>query len=119
MHIMSLKLNRIQAVDLAICIRKARKARGLTLVEMGLRCGTHHSQLSRIERGQILNVSNNLLSICKFLQVPLPGPINDAHAQLLSRVRRMLEVSTMNERLIENLVATLEQLSDEAGQTGC
>ncbi|WP_310285129.1 helix-turn-helix domain-containing protein [Pseudomonas peli] len=113
---MSLKFNRIQALDLANRIRKARKARGLTLVKLGLECDTHHSQLSRMERGRISIASKNLLTICTFLQLPLPEPIEEAHERLLGRVRRLLEVSMSNERLIENLVTTLEELSGEAAQ---
>lgn len=107
---MSQKLNADTALQLAERIRKERKSRKLTLVQLGAECGVHHSQLSRIEHGQTTRVSKNVDKICTFLQIS-PGALDtDAGEPLLSRVQRLIASSKSSARAIESLVIALEEL---------
>lgn len=110
---MTEKLNATSADSLAKAIREARIFRGLTLVKLGNECGVHHSQLSRIERGEIVRVSKNLESICTFLHIDIsPKRLDHRQSQpLLSRIERLITSSKSSERAIESLVAALEELT--------
>ena len=65
-------------------IERARRASGLTLEQAAARAGVHHSQLSRIERGQFRLIGNNVRKICRVLGVDLDGVDHDF---LCERVR--------------------------------
>lgn len=111
---MSQKLNANTALQLAERIRKERKSRKLTLVQLGAACGVHHSQLSRIEQGQTTRVSKNIEKICTFLQITPGGFDKEAGDPLLSRVGRLIASSKTSARAIESLVIALEELVESS-----
>jgi transcriptional regulator with XRE-family HTH domain len=110
---MTPKLNAASAANLANDIRAARRSRGMTLKKLGLECGVHHSQLSRIEQGKMVRVSKNLECICTFLQIEIFP--SEGHSRLklplLSRIERLVTCSKTSERAIESLVSALEELT--------
>lgn len=110
---MTEKFNATSSANLAKKIREARISRGLTLVNLGLECGVHHSQLSRIEQGRMVRVSKNLESICTFLHIEIvPGQCDPEQLQpLLSRIEKLITSSKSSERAIESLVSVLEELT--------
>ena len=57
----------MDAKQIGCRIALARKKRGMTLESLGLAVGVHHSQISRIERGQVRLVGKNMQKICTFL----------------------------------------------------
>ena len=106
------KFNATSSANLAKRIREARISRGLTLVNLGLECGVHHSQLSRIEQGRFLRVSKNLESVCTFLQIEIVSSQRDPEPlqPLFSRIEKLIRSSKSSERAIESLVSVLEEL---------
>ncbi|MCO4095335.1 MAG: helix-turn-helix transcriptional regulator [Acidovorax sp.] len=68
-------LDNLTPAELGHRIRKAREARNLTLSELMRRTGVHHSQLSRIERGQFRLNGKNVRKICKALGIG-PGSVD-------------------------------------------
>lgn len=111
MHIMAVKLNMTSLSKLAQRIHAERISRGLTLSELGILCGVHHSQLSRIEQGKVARVSKNLQRICTFMQISLDGDLPCADPELMFRVERLILKSTTSARAIESLVTALEELT--------
>jgi transcriptional regulator with XRE-family HTH domain len=110
---MTEKFNATSAANLAKLIREARISRGFTLANLGVECGVHHSQLSRIEQGKMVCVSKNLRSICTFLHIEISPKKTDIEEvqPLLSRIERLITSSRSSERAIESLVAALEELT--------
>jgi len=111
LHIMKQKLNPIRASKIAQEIKKARALRGLTLNELGGKCGVHHSQLSRMEQGKIVRISKNVAKICTFLQISTEPEAGDMPGQLIARVERLIASSNASARAIESMVAALEELT--------
>lgn len=111
MHIMNQNSSTSSFLSLANRIHSERLRRGLTLVELGSACGVHHSQLSRIEKGNVTRVSKNIKKICTFLQIELTESTSTPKANLLLRVERLITASNSSARAIESLVTALEELT--------
>jgi len=95
-------------------LRAARKKHGYTLKYLAAAVGVHHSQISRIERGRIETVSENLQLICNFLDEPLESS-SCAHMQTLGhRVDQLLLVAPQNEMPLRMLVEALEAMQSRA-----
>jgi transcriptional regulator with XRE-family HTH domain len=66
---MTSKLDPAQAKLLGARFRQARQSRALALQEVAAKCEIHHSQLSRLERGQFKRLSDNVQKVCKYLHI--------------------------------------------------
>ncbi|WP_417702341.1 helix-turn-helix domain-containing protein [Pseudomonas sp.] len=104
-------LHTLSAAQIAKQIREERTARGLSLVKLGVECGVHHSQLSRIEQGKIVRISKNVERICTYLQIAIYPHSMEPPQHLLSRVERLIASSQTSARAIESLVLALEELT--------
>ncbi|XLX40660.1 helix-turn-helix domain-containing protein [Ectopseudomonas mendocina] len=111
MHIMTKTIKMPSPAKLAQRIHAERMIRGLTLTDLGIACGVHHSQLSRIEQGKVIRVSKNLEKVCTFLQISLDGNSPCTDPELMLRVERLILKSTTSARAIESLVTALEELT--------
>ncbi|MBT2748306.1 MULTISPECIES: helix-turn-helix domain-containing protein [unclassified Lysobacter] len=58
------------ATRLGARMRSARKNKGYTLVFVATHTGVDAGQLSKLERGQMATVSENVQKICTYLQIP-------------------------------------------------
>lgn len=111
MLVMTKKFNMYSAQQIAKLIRQERISRGLTLVELGVACGVHHSQLSRIEHGKVVFVSKNMEKICTFLQITPEVLDKEKCFPLISRVESIIASSKASEHAIESLITALEELT--------
>ncbi|EKJ8514541.1 helix-turn-helix domain-containing protein [Pseudomonas aeruginosa] len=113
MHIMAQKFNSKPDIStLGIQLRKARKARGMTLTSLSEEVGVHHSQISRMERGEVVTANKSLQKICKFLGVAFERYLEPASSLSLGeRVEQLLRVSPENEPALRKMVEALEILA--------
>lgn len=90
-------------------IALARKKRGMTLKGLGFAVGVHHSQISRIERGQVRLIGKNMQKICTFLGVDLMG---DNTAQpagaFMARAEALFQEWPESEAVLNTLMDALE-----------
>ncbi|RUL70526.1 helix-turn-helix domain-containing protein [Dyella choica] len=80
------------AAALGASLRLARERRKMSRAKLEKRINVDRSQISRIERGQILLVSTNVQKICTYLRVqiePYVGQSTDDRASLQSRLIRI------------------------------
>lgn len=95
-------------------IRAARRSRHLTLKKLAEKTKVHHSQISRMEHGQVETLSKNVQKICKYLQVNLdyaaiepPTPA----ASIRNRIEEFLGKSPANAEVLRTLLDAVELLS--------
>ncbi|WP_454832877.1 helix-turn-helix domain-containing protein [Pseudoxanthomonas wuyuanensis] len=90
-------------------MRLARKTQGFTLVYVSERTGVDAGQLSKLERGQMATVSENVQKVCTFLRIPATAgdlpPTRAGH--MLDELIAGLPGS---EPAVANLVAAIEDL---------
>lgn len=82
----------VDAKALGASLRLARERRKMSRADVEKRLGIDRSQISRIERGQILLVSSNVQKICTLLRVgiePYVGQPTDDREFLQSRLIRI------------------------------
>lgn len=93
-------------------IMEARKARGLTLKDLGERVAVHYTQISRIERGQASLMGKNMQKICKFLDILEPSVTSDDVVKELPRkvealIHRWPESASLLLSVVEAVEAAL------------
>lgn len=90
-------------------IALARKKRGMTLKGLGFAVGVHHSQISRIERGQVRLIGKNMQKICIFLELE---PMGDSTAKpadtFIARAEALLQEWPESEAVLSTLMDALE-----------
>lgn len=90
-------------------IALARKKRGITLKELGFAVGVHHSQISRIERGQVRLIGKNMQKICIFLGLE---PVRESSAEpavtFIARAEALLQEWPESEAVLNTLMDVLE-----------
>ncbi len=102
----------LDAVMLGKQLRKARKSRDLTLLAVAYAVGIHHSQLSRMERGEMATANHNLQKICKYLSVPYERYlVPSSSLSLGERVDQLILGAPENEPALRKLVEALEALA--------
>lgn len=87
------------ATDATTCgaaLRRAREANGLSLLDLAGLIGVHHSQISRIERGHFRRLSNNVQTLCTFLDVEHP---------MRRRISAQLTVESLQQRVAQSVAA--------------
>jgi transcriptional regulator with XRE-family HTH domain len=106
---MGSRLDPGQAKLLGAQIKLSRQRRALSLQDAAALCGMHHSQLSRLERGQFKRLSQNVQTACELLHIrphesvaPSAG-VARLHARLDALVSR-------NPKSADVLVALLDAL---------
>lgn len=115
MHIMAQRFNsKLDAQLLGRRLRAARKARGETLISLAVATGVHHSQISRIERGEVVTLNKNVQKICEFLNETDDPFLLAAAPTLGQRVDRLLLAAPENEEVLRVLVEALEALRAKA-----
>lgn len=99
------------ATRLGAQVRASRLRRGLSLCALGNAVGVHHSQISRLERGQVATLSPNVQKICKYLSVEAP-PVYAAKASvdLAGRVETLRRAVPEAGRVLEALLVVLEEM---------
>ncbi|WP_408980896.1 helix-turn-helix domain-containing protein [Pseudomonas sp. B21-009] len=99
----------MNAKHIGVRIAKARKDRGLTLKSLGEAVNVHHSQLSRIERGQARLLGKNLQKICTFLGIePLTRVADGQPQNFVARAEALLEEWPECEQVLNALLEALE-----------
>ncbi|HEC1609938.1 TPA: helix-turn-helix transcriptional regulator [Pseudomonas aeruginosa] len=104
--------SKLDATMLGRRLRKARKSKGMTLTSAASAAGVHHSQLSRMERGEMITANNNLQKICKYFDEPYEKYlVPSSSLSLGERVDQLILDSPENEPALRRLVEALEALS--------
>ena len=93
-------------------LKKARKARGLTLNELSERVQVHYTQISRIERGQASLVGKNMQKICKFLgisatSVNSPDAVKELPQKVEALIHKWPESASLLLSFVDAIEATL------------
>ena len=70
---MSRKVGNTEAKAIGFQIRNTREARGMTIEQLGQKCGLHYTHVSKIERGLFKRLTDHVLNMCKLVDVPLDG----------------------------------------------
>jgi transcriptional regulator with XRE-family HTH domain len=110
---MARRLDPAAASLLGATIKAARLERSLTLQSLARECGMHHSQLSRLERGQFTRLSENVQVACSKLHIPANEVAsNPSVAQLHARIDALV---TREPRTVEVLAALLDALDAMQG----
>jgi transcriptional regulator with XRE-family HTH domain len=93
MHYMPLRLKSDAAAKaLGSYLRRAREGRRMTRLALAHELSIDQSQISRIERGRMSFVSQNVHKICTFLDVqpsPFAAETSAAHASIHGRLLRL------------------------------
>lgn len=111
MHIMAQKFNsKNDSALLGQHIRAVRKSRGITLKRLAKAIHVHHSQISRIERGEAATISKNLIIICTFLNVATPPNSRSLPSQLGQRIDAITIAAPSLAPAIERLVEAMEAM---------
>lgn len=58
-----------EAVQIGLRLRRARLARGLTLVQLAAACGGDHTRISKIERGRFSSLNSYVQTVCNHVHV--------------------------------------------------
>lgn len=104
--------SKLDAATLGRRLRKARKSRGMTLISAAYAAGIHHSQLSRMERGEMATANNNLQKICKYFDEPYEKYLTPSSALSLGeRIDQLILDSPEKEPAFRKLVEALEALA--------
>ena len=87
---MTRKIEPLAAKGIGQRLRHAREAKGVTLKRVASQCGTHYTQVSKIERGKFAFLNKRVQTLCKYLQVD-PDLPDDASPQALhARLDRLI-----------------------------
>lgn len=113
---MARKLDTAQAKLLGMQLKLARQRRSLSLKEVAHQCGIHHSQLSRIERGQFKRLSGNVQITCELLHIKPHGSIsrNASAAQLHARLDELVSRDPRSAEILTALLDALDALRPPA-----
>lgn len=95
-------------------LRTARREQGYTLESLACEVGVHHSQISRIERGEVATLNRNVQKICEFLGEPHDPLVLAAVPTLGQRIDMLLLAAPENEEVLRVLVEALEALRAKA-----
>jgi transcriptional regulator with XRE-family HTH domain len=111
---MARRLDPAAASLLGATIKAARLERSLSLQRLAHECGMHHSQLSRLERGQFTRLSGNVQVACSKLHIPANEVMasDPSVAQLHARIDALV---TREPRTLEVLAALLDALDAMQG----
>mgnify|MGYP003585256862 CR=1 FL=1 len=110
---MARRLTQVQAWRIGTRLKEARIKRGLSLQELASTCEMHHSQASRVERGQFKTLAENVLRMCKILDVALtPDGAPVPHAQLLQlQMTKLLQTSPESSSVLMSIMDALESFA--------
>lgn len=101
------------AVDFGKRLRLARKKAGLTLQKLQEDLGVDHSQISRIERGRAVTMSENVHKLSTRLRVSLPvGGWGGRTQDLARRVQALVRNTPAAAEALTAVVNALESLTD-------
>lgn len=109
---MASKLDPVQAKLLGTQIKMSRQSRSLSIQDVATQCGTHHSQLSRLERGQFKRLSGNVQIVCSFLQIKPHELIASSTgvAQLHARLDALVNRDPRSAAILAALLDALDTL---------
>ena len=94
-------------------LRNARENKGLTLLNVADNVHVDHSQISRIERGQMITLGTNVQKLCKFLGViPSVGAPGPAYSDLGARIDALVAALPASESAIVRFIDAMEALVD-------
>ncbi|MNJ40975.1 helix-turn-helix protein [compost metagenome] len=94
-------------------IALARKKRGMTLKGLGFAVDVHHSQISRMERGEVRLVGKNMQKICTFLGLdPLEESAAAPAGALIARAEALLHEWPESEAVLKAMMDALEMALD-------
>lgn len=113
---MARKLDQTQAEFLGTQFRLARQSRALSIQEAASQCGMHHSQLSRLERGQFKRLSGNVQILCSNLHIKPHELMADSTgvAQLHARLDALVGRDPRNAKILAALLDVLDTLQPAA-----
>ena len=118
MHIMAKRINSIEtAKQLGMRIRTERNSRGLTLKQLARQVEMHHSQLSRIERGAAITLSENVCKLCTLLKIPIDCYANQPGGALSlgERIERLVTRAPESAPVITRFIDAIEGLIGGGG----
>ncbi|WP_447940744.1 helix-turn-helix domain-containing protein [Pseudoxanthomonas mexicana] len=97
------------ALRLGARIREARQRAGFTLVFVANQTGVDPGQISKIERGLMATLSQNVQKICTLLHVPLfTGRV--PKSGLGARVDALIAGAPSSEAALSKLIGAIEEL---------
>ncbi|AZR35201.1 helix-turn-helix domain-containing protein [Xanthomonas vasicola] len=104
------------AIRLGSRMRRSRRSRGLTIVQLSKLTGVDPGQISKLERGQMATMSPNVQKICISLGLSTT-PTSGERAGLSSvgeRIDALLAGSAISEQALARLIAAIEEVLLEA-----
>jgi transcriptional regulator with XRE-family HTH domain len=108
---MARRIEPAEARRIGLRIRSAREAIGWTLIEVGARCEIHHSQASRIERGQFRTLNSNVQLLCKFAQVDPNDAGDPTTIELHARLDTLIQIKPQVAGALRALFDAFERMS--------
>ncbi len=87
---MARKIGSVEAKRMGLRLRDARKAAGLTLIEVGLQSEMHYTQVSKIERGKFGFINQNVQKLCKIVKIDPDVPDGSSPEELHARLDRLI-----------------------------
>lgn len=102
--------SRAEAELLGKRIRDERVSRNLSLIGLGKLSSTHHSQILRIERGEMVTANKAVQRICTALGISIHDAQNTGLTPA-ARIERLLSNSPEFESLVTRLIGELEDLA--------
>jgi transcriptional regulator with XRE-family HTH domain len=89
---MTRKVKPVEAEKLGMRLRDARRARGMSVSQVGVRCKMHHTQVSKIERGMFCMVNENVQKMCKIANVSVDVGDGRSLGELHTRLDRLIRI---------------------------
>lgn len=113
---MASKLDSKQAKALGAQLRLARQNRSLSIQDLAGKCGIHHSQLSRLERGLFKCMSGNVQIACAYLHIKPHESMAASPdvAQLHARLDALASRDPRNTEIVSALLDVLDSLRPPA-----
>lgn len=74
-------------------IREARKARGLTISQLGALCGIHQNSINKLERGHRLPSLPHVIELAYHLEVSLYYLVTSRETELWGLVKKLERIT--------------------------
>lgn len=86
---------------------------------LALETGVHHSQISRIERGESARLSKNVLKICDFLHILTmeDNPLA-VTGDIVEKMQALIQEWPQSEKLIYSVLDSMRQAFESQDRSG-
>lgn len=108
---MARKIASAEAERIGSRLRSARHASGMTLVQVGERCGMHYTQVSKIERGHFGRLNANVQTMCKLLEFDPDAADGTSPEELHARLDALIRAKPSLAVVLRALLDTFEGMA--------